>query len=74
MDSYHKCRARGRAGLGPFIEEPQTVISFRLPDHSTILPAEIRVIADCLNWLNVNTRPATFNVPTDCKIAIKVIT
>ena len=63
-----------RVGLGLFIEETNTKISFRLTDHNTILQAKVRAITECLNWLNANTRSAIVNVLTDSKIAINTIT
>ena len=66
-------RLGGKTGLGLFIEEPDTEISLRLTDHSTILQAEVQAITECLNWLVSNQRQNTVNIITDSKQAINAI-
>lgn len=63
-----------RAELRLFIEDPYTVIYFRLPDNIVIHQAEVRAITEGLNWHKANTRPAAINVLTNRKVAIKSIT
>lgn len=63
-----------KTGLGLFIEEPETEILFRLPDHNTVLQAEVRAITECVSWLSANMRPASVNILTDSQMAIDAIT
>ncbi|XP_075159442.1 uncharacterized protein LOC142232680 [Haematobia irritans] len=62
-----------RSGLVVYLEDSGTEISFRLPDHTTILQAEIRAITECVRWLSTNTRPLSVNVLTDSQMAIRAI-
>ena len=67
-------RLAGKTGLGLFIEEPGTEISLRLPDHNTILQAEVQAITECLRWLSSNSGHNNINIMTDSKHAINAIT
>lgn len=63
-----------RTGLGFFIEEPAADFYFRLPDHNTVLQAEVRAITECVNWLGNTTRPSDVNIFTDSQMTIRAIT
>ena len=62
-----------KTGLGFFIEEPDTELSFRLPDHNTVFRAEVRAITDSVSWFMANTKPTNVNIFTDSQMAIKKI-
>ena len=63
-----------KTGMGLFIEEPETELSFRLPDHNTVLQAEVRAITECVSWFSANSRPTIINVFTDSQMAVNSIT
>ena len=59
-----------KAGLGFYIEDPETVINQRLPNHNTSLQAEVRAITECVNWIRINMAPTGLNIFTDSQKAI----
>lgn len=46
---------------------------FRLPNHSTILQAEVRAIAECIRELSAMEDPAHLNIFTNSRMAVRTL-